>query len=63
MWFCNLIEDLPPFALTRQKTAPLHQSQMFRSNVVWHAAILSQFSYGVPAMQQQLHHPQPRWMR
>jgi hypothetical protein len=63
MWFSDFVVDPTSFTLTGEEPTPLHQSEMFRSDIAGHIAIFSQFANRVATMEQQLHHSQPHRMR
>jgi len=63
MWFGDLVVNPTAFTLAGEEPTPLHQSQVFRSHIIWNAAIFRQLAYRVPTLQQQLHHSQPHRVR
>jgi len=63
MWFGYPIINSPALSLAAQKSAPLHQSQVFRGHIVRDFTVLRQFADGKPTSQQHLDHPQSNRVR
>jgi hypothetical protein len=63
MQFGDLVIRLPTLFLVGQKTAPLHEPQVFGGHVAGDSARLGKFPYHVPALEEHLHHPKPMRMR
>lgn len=58
MGFCHSIIHAPPVACAAQKTAVLHQSQVFGCHCAWQAASLGKFADGILAAEQHLNNAQ-----
>jgi len=62
MRLSDSVKHLSPILFARQKSAPLHQTQMFRRHCTWQTTRFRKFPNGKIPLQQHLNHTQPMRM-